>query len=1046
MKTASHKRRVFSIPSGVAFLPAFTQALLSGQIVAGFPNAEDPFSLSQARIFVPTRRAARALIAELARRVTHPAVLLPAIIPLGAMDESETASLFEPDSIGLDHPGVVSDVRRRLVLTKLILAWSKTLKNAIIHIDNGQPVTVPDEAMLVTSSPAQAYALAHDLGALLDELTISGIEPHQLKFEMPEGLDRYWDITLHFLKIAFEQWPAYLAQQELQDRAQRQLTLVNAEIRRLEDGSVTAPQIVIGSTGTNSATAKLISAIAAFPHGAVILPGLDAVLDKEGWAAIGGKAAGGEYTDSVTSHPQSALCRLLSFMNIDREDVAEIGALRPEAAARMDLVREALRPAETTDHWAQWKKTHGKADISAALADLTCIDADDERTEALAIAIALRRALLQPDITAALVTPDRNLARRVRAELQRWGIDVDDSGGDPVAGEPAGILATLALQCSHDTATAADMLALLHHSGVRLGYTAAHFAKLRAMAEIAVLRGPGWSYENPGASLEAAREDAASPHAHAAKRSISGEEWTQLADFFTRFQNALLPLRNLSGERPLVDWFTAHRSVLELLKASAGDEEFFHREDDLALNEIFESFMSESGEGFTVSAEAYASLFATVTREAIVRGPRHSHPRLKILGLLEARLMNADLMILGGLDESIWPPAASSDPFLNRPMRVHLGLPSPERRIGQTAHDFVEAAGSGRVILTRSKKRGDAPSVPSRFIQRLAALAGDAWQEPVSRGKSLLALANIVSTPDGEPNPVKRPEPKPPLELRPQSLTITQIETWRRDPYSIYARHILKLQPLEEPDEENDASDFGSGLHDVLAKFHECYPAGALPPDAGAKIIELAETIFADQLIKPDFRVFRWPAVVASLHGFIVWETGRRENHPEICVEQSGSLIILLADGSSFRLRGRADRLEIMPDGSVIIIDYKSGTIPGYTQINDGFAPQLTLEAAMIERGAFMCVRAPAKASEAYYVKIGSDEDIEQKAVGNKTKPFDILVSEHFAGLIKLADQFRKPCTPYIPRPVPQYENKYAQYDHLARVKEWSSLSGEEES
>jgi ATP-dependent helicase/nuclease subunit B len=124
----------------------------------------------------------------------------------------------------------------------------------------------------------------------------------------------------------------------------------------------------------------------------------------------------------------------------------------------------------------------------------------------------------------------------------------------------------------------------------------------------------------------------------------------------------------------------------------------------------------------TFDVESYGLFFAAVAREIILREATRAHPRLQILGLLEARLIDVDVILLGGLDETVWPPQARTDAFLNRPMRAALGLSPPERKLGQTAHDFAQAMGKGKVILSRARKRDGAPVVASRLLQRMAAL------------------------------------------------------------------------------------------------------------------------------------------------------------------------------------------------------------------------------------------------------------------------------------------------------------------------------------
>ena len=208
-----------------------------------------------------------------------------------------------------------------------------------------------------------------------------------------------------------------------------------------------APVVAAGSTGSIPATAELIATIAHLPHGAVVLPGLDTDLDADAWRMIAGDEApirsrrrSGEAVEGAPGHPQFALSALLARIGIERHDVVQLA----KPCGRERLVSEALRPAAATQVWQQRAADLAfAADARAALATMAMIEAANAEDEALAIAVALREAV-ENDKTAALVTPDRALARRVNAALRRWNIEAEDSGGDALAETPAGIFARLA--------------------------------------------------------------------------------------------------------------------------------------------------------------------------------------------------------------------------------------------------------------------------------------------------------------------------------------------------------------------------------------------------------------------------------------------------------------------------------------------------------------------------------------------------------------------------------------------------------------------------
>jgi ATP-dependent helicase/nuclease subunit B len=435
-------------------------------------------------------------------------------------------------------------------------------------------------------------------------------------------------------------------------------------------------------------------------------------------------------------------------------------------------------------------------------------------------------------------------------------------------------------------------------------------------------------------------------------------------------------------------------------------------------------------------------LFDSVASETAAPDVARPQSRLQILGLLEARLLSFDLTLLAGLDETVWPPAAETDAFLNRPMRAELGLSPPERRIGQTAHDLAAGLGAPQAILSRAKKRGGAPTVASRFIQRIAAAAGDrAFEAALARGERYLSLARAIDRPATILR-AQRPRPTPPVALRPQKLSVTRIETLRRDPYAIYAERILRLRPLDPIGQPAGAREVGVEWHAVLSEFTKRYATGPLPPNARDQLFEIARTRFAALLEDSNFRLLNWPRLEQGLEYFLTYDRERRENALKILSEEYGSLDIPLSDGSTFTLTAIADRIEELQWGNVFLVDYKTGALPGVAEARVGFAPQLTLEAAMLARGAFPNARGQAPMGAAY-LKLGGAKGGERRSLNFKDdESLADVAEEHYAALISMLEQFREEKTPYLPRPFPKFVGAFGVYDHLARVKEWSASGG----
>lgn len=1031
-------KHVFTIAPGAPFLECFVAALLDGRIVPGVSRAASPFDLADATIYVPTQRAARALAQELARALGRPATLLPRILPLGGLEATETDLLFSATGFEAPSPRLpqaAGDIWRRMQLARLVHIWAKTLHGAIVSVDgDGQVHTDDREPCLVGTSAPDAWHMAGELAGLIDELIIEDVAWEKLDPLVLPDFDLYWRITLDFLTIAISQWPLILADHNLVDAARRQVLLVEAQMAQIADGRAKGPLIAIGSTGTNRATARLLAALAAAPQGAVILPGLDKDLDAEAWQQIGTADA----SAPGFGHPQAALRRLLPILGVSRAEVTELGEPAPDRAARTRLVSEALRPADTTEEWTSFRNSPAFAQSDAALAGVSLIEAADEREEALALAIALREVLETPSATAALVTPDRDLARRVGAELTRFGIEIDDSAGEPLNATPYGSLALRVIEAA-TTGVEADLVALLTHPMARLDLPRAEILRRAPLFEIGVLRQERRcsTFATRAEAIAAYRLAAHDRFAHPAQRALDDRDWREIADLLDRIDAALAALRAIGGRQDLRPWIDAHRKALAAV--TRGEDAAFG-DDATALESLFHELLRANQPDLRFDAESYAVFLAQVMGEHVLRRSRRTHPRLKIFGLLEARLMPADVILLGGLDETIWPPQVQSDAFLNRPMRQALGLTPPERRIGRTAHDFVMAMGHERVILSRAKKRDGTPMVESRFVQRLAALAGDRFKACRERGRRYLEFAHALDRPQAETPPIKRPQPKPPLGLRPRRLSVTRIETLRRDPYAIYAEYCLNLRPLPEPAEVGDRRSIGTFLHQTLEHFGELYAEGTVPAGAAAVLAELLQDAFKAERDDPDFAAFAWPRLQAAAAFYLDFESRRRPNLLKLAVEQKGELEIPLGDGTSFTLSATADRIEHHAGGRVSLVDYKTGTPPGMDEVRAGFAPQLTLEAAMARRGAFDLPQGT-QVTEAIYVKLFARNGGRERPLifTQPDAPLVEIAERHFAELIALLTQFRDPGTGYPARPYPKFAARYNAYDHLARVKEWAT-------
>ena len=1028
------KPTVFNIPASAPFLPVLIDALRAGKLIEGFPASDDPLELARLTLYLPTRRACRLAREVFLDRLDGEAAILPRIVALGDLDEDEivfaeagTAELAEE---ALQLPATFSALDRRLTLAQLISKWA-----AAITPDKGAP--------LIANTPEAAVALADALARLMDDMITRQVDWKNLDKLVPDELDEYWKQSLDFLKFVHPAWHAILAERTAIESAERRDRLIEAETRRLADSQ--APVIAAGSTGSMPATARLLATIAGLPHGALVLPGLDMTLDEESWALI----AGNEEDDShdgqpAAGHAQFAMHALLDRIGISRREVVPLA--QPDG--REALVSEALRPAATTERWRERLGEPGFREAAGqALASLSMIEAANSEEEALAIAAAMREALETPDKTVALVTPDRALARRVKAALARWQVVVDDSGGDALADTSAGVFARLVAQAALHGLEPVTLLALLKHPLLRLGAAEGGQRAAISALERALLRSPRPRAGTQGLvyALATFRANRDGLHASDPRKRLRPEELDAADGLIARLAAALAPLETLTaGEHALAALAEKHRAVLVALSTDArGEAAAFLGHDGAALARAFEELRdSESAAGMAATRADYAELFQAAIGDRVVRRPESRDLRAHIYGPLEARLQAVDRVVLGGLNEGTWPPETRSDPWLSRPMRRGLGLDPPERRIGLSAHDFAQVLGAGEVILSRAAKVAGSPVVASRFVQRIAALSDGRWPEVVKRGERYVDWARALDAP-AEVRPAMRPAPTPPRDARPTRLSVTAIEDWLRDPYTIYAKYILRLQPLDAVDTPPGARDRGTVIHGAIGEYTEVF-AQAAPADPVQELLRLGEKHFASLNDYPEARAFWWPRYERIARWFADWDLQRRKSLAALHAEIKGELTFAVG-ARQFTLTGIADRIEQRVDGSFAILDYKTGQARTEKQVRTGLAPQLTLEAAILRAGGFQPIAGGSVGEIAYVTLRGGREPGKPCPIDFKEGTADSQADHALGKLKSLAVTFEDASKPYLSLVHPMWKTHYGDYDHLARVKEWSLAGGAEE-
>lgn len=1029
--------RIYTVPPGEPFLLAVARALLTGDLPSPNGPKPDPLHLPDITLLLPTRRAARVAQDAFLEASGAKALLMPRIRPISEGEDDLTllTNLAAPAALGadaLDLPPAIAPMERTLLLMQLVLKWRDAVADSVAG-------SASSDATIANNTPAQAAGLATELANLMDEVERENIAFDKIHDLVPDTYSEHWQKTVEFLKIV-SNFKALGFTSQVENRN----ALILAEARRLTSKPPAAPVIVAGVTGSIPATVTLMRAVLQLPSGAIVLPALDQTLDHASWDKI---------VPDHPEHPQFGLKKLLDQLGATRADVQVLPGCAPstQRSARNAFVSEAMRPSKTTEKWHDFTAASSPAAIKAALKGVSLIEAPSAQDEAEAVALILREAIETPGRTAALVSPDRLLARRVAIRLEAWGIRVDDSAGRPFAKTVPGTFLNLVANAAVSDFAPADVMALLKHPLCRIGLKAFDIRRFGRALEIAAFRTPylGRGLNGVAAALAKFESDIGDrKRRHMAAERLWAEDRAGAADLVQRLTAAFSPLTALYADNrahALRAFAEAHSSAAEALAALPDDDPdsnadanpLWQGEAGLTATTFFVGMRDPALPDVAIRAADYADLYASLLARENVRERTPVHPRVAIWGPFEARLQQPDVMILGSLNEGTWPEAAETGAWLNRPMRQELGLPSPEEDTGRAAHDFVSLLGAEQVYLTRAQKIKGVPTVPSRWLMRMSALLdGVGVKDALQSDQPWLAWARARDAVDKDKRlKISAPEPRPALALRPRRMSVTRVEDWIRNPYTVFARQILKLEPLPPLGMAPDQSLRGALVHDVLSHFAVAYPS-ALPADTRAALATIAERQLSDLTGHARVAAFWMPRLERFLAWFAATEAGRREGVTRVVSEISGTLVIA-APGGPFTLTARADRIDDGA-GGLIITDYKTGAIPGDAAVLDGRSPQLPLEAAIALGGTGFPELSGRAVRDLRYIRAsGGEPPGEEKRI--KTTDVAALAATARDGLAALIALYDDEATPYKAIRRPGFRYDYDDYAHLARVAEWSA-------
>jgi ATP-dependent helicase/nuclease subunit B len=956
---------------------AFADALAAG-LIRRFGG--DPLRLARGLLLVPNNRAKKA-IQDAFVRASGGGLLLPRLVAVGDPELDE--AVFDTPGEDAPVPPAVDPLQRRMILARLI-------QEAGAEVD-----------------AAEAVRLAGDLASTLDQLLVEEVAPRRLReLELSEDLSAHWEKSLKLFEIVLDRWPAELARLGRIDLAERRARLLHRVAARWRHTPPHGFVCAAGITTSAPAIAQLLRVVAGLPEGMVVLPGLATAISEAEWDSLGPHQpdpATGRRPRSIETHPQFHLKLLLARMGVRRGefDTWRGGSEHDAAPARSKAIASALAPPEWTAHWAELPAAE------RSLAGVTALEVAVPAEEAQAIALKLREVLETEGRTAALVTPDRALARRVAAHCARWGITVDDSAGQPLSLLPPGTLLLALADAGAQGFAPMPLLTLLKHPLVQQETRIAWLDGVRRLDR--ALRGP-----RPAVGLEGIDRHLV--------EDVPGRQAAQR--WWAETRPLLEPLEAVfaRGPQPLAQLVAALREAA----ATLGGDAIWSRAEGRAAADLLDQLEREAAYGPAVAEPAgLAAILRTLMDEVAVRPPQGGHPRLAILGLLEARLQNADVTILGGLNEGVWPGLPAPDPWLSPRIRAELGLPGLERRIGLSAHDFAGALGAPEVLLTRARRDASAPTIASRLWLRLEALSGG-----LKRADDLAAWVRALDDP-GDHVPAMRAEPSPAVEARPKVISVTEVDRLKADPYAFYARRMLRLAQLDPVDADPSAAWRGTAVHEVLERWAR--EDGCDPSRLKARALAM----LADERTHPLMRALWQPRLMEAID-WIAAEmvaqaaTGRRV----LDVERSGEIAI-----AGVTLRGKFDRIDRLDGGTLGVIDYKTGKPPSAAAVRAGFSLQLGLLGLIAERGGFEGISGRARCFEYWSLsrnRAGGFGYIDSPVDPKKRDPiapdeFVETAAYHFAEAVRT---WLTGNAPFTAKLVPEYA-PYAEYDQLMRRDEW---------
>lgn len=956
--TSSH---LFNIPLSCSFWDTLAKLFID-------KYSGDYLQLANVLFLLPNRRACVDLANAFVRIQGRTPAILPQMLPIADMDDDEVFfSGFNLDEMFEAENQTISRDERLFLFTRLIMSK-------------------PSDFGLKQISLAQALNLAIDLAKLIDTAINQGLSFDKLQDLVPEKYATHWQETLKLLKIITEFWPMILKERDAVDACTLKNSLLFKQAQIWEKNPISQNIVVAGVTASFPAIIALLKSIINLPNGEIYFSGIDRFANQAYWDAVD------------ETHPLFETKSLLELLEISPQDVIDV--LSPSLPEREQLISEIMRPAPVSD---EWRRIYGSFDLDKAISGISVINCRSQRDEALAIALKMREVLNTPEKTAALITYDRNLARRVASELERFEIKIDDSAGLPLSLTSIGIFFRLLAEAAGNMESDIAFITLLKHPFMLVGMNASDFRSMVYTYETALRQSQiqGLSEEN----------------SRFVKRIKD-----ILADFALCLENPSISFKEILEK---------HITLAEACATSdalAGSSVLWKGDAGKTAAKFFTQLLSSSETLGNINGQDYLPLLCELMGLESVRARYGTHPRLSILGPIEARLHHFDTVILGEVNEGVWPKPAQADMWMSRPMKKDFGFSLPEKAIGILGADLCGFLAAPQVVITRADRVDGVPMKKSRWLLRFETVL-KAMQSDILKitDTGFSSLANRLDKPDAY-TPIKAPAPCPPLFSRPRRLSASGVDLLIQDPYSVFAKYILKLYPLDDLDQEKDQRDYGTLIHAIIEDFNNIYPA-ELPEKPLDVLVSLGRKHFVDFDISPDLEAFWWPKFLKTAEWIIQQEQDYRSSVKLVHNEIKGEISYNLPNGP-FTFTAKADRIDELKDGCLNILDYKTGKIPSSKEVQSGHALQLPLEGLIASKGHFETI-SNMNVQKLIYWQLGN-------SILEITPQNDDILQRTEDYLLKLVETFDFETTPYHSRPIPKFIPKNSDYEHLARIREWS--------